>query len=121
MNNYHFHAIDDIQIIRVGDLLSEFVVKEILSATQVKIDKGFSNFAVDLSEMQVMNSVGLNFLILLKKRASGVGGQVAIIKAPPKVLHLLVVTKLKPLFFLSDSIAEAIDCLLNAEPLEVVS
>jgi len=120
MDNYSFRSEDTIQIIKVGDLLSEFVVKEILAAAQVKIDEGFSNFAVDLSGMQVMNSVGLNFLILLKKRTSAVGGQVAIAEAPVKVIHLLTVTKLRPLFYLTASLDEAFDCLLNGEPLEAV-
>lgn len=120
MNNYSFRTKDTIQIIQVGDLLSEFVVKEILAATQVKIEEGFSNFAVDLSEMQVMNSVGLNFLILLKKGTSAVGGQVAVVKAPIKVVHLLTVTKLRSLFYLCPSLEEAFDCLLNGEPLAAV-
>lgn len=120
MNNYSFRTEGTTQIIQVGDLLSEFVVKEILAAAQVKIDEGFSNFAVDLSEMQVMNSVGLNFLIWLKKGTSAVGGQVAIVQAPSKVIHLLTVTKLKPLFYLNLSLDEAFDSLLNGEPLAVV-
>ncbi len=120
MDNYSFRTEDTIQVIKVGDLLSEFVVREILAAAQMKIAEGFSNFAVDLSEMQVMNSVGLNFLILLKKGTSAVGGEVAIVKAPTKVMHLLQVTKLSPLFYRTQSLDEAYDCLLNGEPLEAV-
>ena len=120
MNNYSFRTEGTIQIIQVGDLVSEFVVKEILAAAQVKIEEGFSNFAVDLSEMQVMNSVGLNFLIWLKKGTSAVGGEVAIVQAPVKVIHLLTVTKLRPLFYLSTTLEEGFDRLLNGEPLEAV-
>ncbi|NRB53791.1 MAG: hypothetical protein HRU41_39435 [Saprospiraceae bacterium] len=107
MNNYSFRTEGTIQVIKVGDLLNEFVVKEILAAAQVKIEEGFSNFAV-------------NFLILLKKGTSAVGGEVAIVKAPIKVIHLLQVTKLRPLFYLTKSLDEGFDCLLNGEPLEAV-
>ncbi|MEZ5042914.1 MAG: STAS domain-containing protein [Saprospiraceae bacterium] len=121
MDNYTFQIINDIQIIQVGNLINEFLIKEILSEAQAKIDKGFSNFAVDLSEMKIMNSVGLNFLIMLKKRTHLVGGRVAIANAPEKVLHLLTVTKLKPMFYLTNSVKEALNVLAEGKPLDMVN
>ena len=117
MDNYSFRTEGTIKVIKVGDLLSEFVVKEILAAAQMKIDEGFSNFAVDLSEMQVMNSVGLNFLILLKKGTSAVGGEVAIVKAPIKVMHLLqVALSRSPILLLCLSyVLFTQSCILSAQ------
>ena len=116
MNN-QFSILDHnkIQVLKVQNLLSEFENKKMLAATQPFLDKGNAKFVVDLSRVDYMNSVGLNFLIKLKKRTKKVGGGMAVVNASDKVLHLLKITKLTQLFKLTDSIEEAIQSLATNE------
>ena len=101
----------DVQILRVNDLLNEIAVREIIQAAEHRIAGGFPNFVVDLSDMRFMNSIGINFLIKLKRRSKESGGKIAVVHAPEKVKQLLDITKLRPLFFLTDSLDEAIQYL----------
>ena len=105
--NYNITKQDSIQVLEVKNLLNEMTNKEILQAVQSKIDEGFSNFVVDLGQIPYMNSVGLNFLITLQARCTDQGGRLVVANASKKVVQLLEVTKLLPLFHLTDSMADA--------------
>lgn len=100
---------ENIQILRVRDLLSEIDNREIMRAVASKIDKGFPNFIVDLSEIAYMNSVGINFLIKMRRKAKEAGGKLAVVHASGKIKQLLEVTKLRPMFFLTDSMQDAME------------
>ena len=98
---------EDVQIIKVDDLLNEYENKRILKVVHQKMEEGFPNFIVDLSRIDYMNSVGLNFLISIKNRSEQLGGNVAIAHASEKIMHLMEMTKLKPLFLLEQNIDNA--------------
>ena len=104
---------DQILVLVVKELLSEFSNKEIMEATKMNIDKGFSNFVLDLSHIEYMNSVGLNFMIGLKKLADDLGGKLVISNASLKVLQLLEMTKLTDIFILVDDRAAAFKSFEN--------
>lgn len=108
---YSLSSQNEIQILKVSNLFNEFVIRDILKAAQAKIEKGFSKFVVDLSAVEYMNSVGLNLLINLKTKSKDLGGQVAVANASDKIIRLLEVTKLKPMFRLTASVDEAIQSL----------
>ena len=111
--NYSITTKDSVQVLKVHNLLNEYINKEILRAVQSKIDDGFSTFVVDLKDIQFMNSVGLNFLIMLRARTIDNGGHVAVVKAKKKVMQLLEMTKLLPMFQLSGSVEEAVESISN--------
>ena len=92
---------EDIQIIKVDNLLNEYENKRILKVVHHKMEEGFPHF------IDYMNSVGLNFLISIKNRAEQLGGNMAIAHASEKIMHLMEMTKLKPLFFLEQTIDNA--------------
>lgn len=73
-----------------------------------KIDGGFPNFVVDLTRIQFMNSVGLNFLIALKKQSKAAGSQLALANVSAKIIQLLEITKLRPMFYVTNSVEEAL-------------
>jgi len=104
---------DSIQLLHVRDLLSEIDNREIMRAVEAKIDKGFPNFIVDLSAISYMNSVGINFLIKMRRRARESGGKLAVVHASGKIKQLLDITKLRPMFFLTDSMQEAMEFISN--------
>ncbi|MCB9040276.1 MAG: STAS domain-containing protein [Lewinellaceae bacterium] len=111
--NYNITKQDNVQVLEVRNLLNEFANKEILQAVQLKMDEGFSDFVVDLKQVAFMNSVGLNFLIMLKARSNDKGGQVAVANVSTKVMELLEMTKLRPIFQVSNSVEEAVAALIN--------
>lgn len=111
--NYNITKQDNVQVLEVRNLLNEFANKEILRAVQSKMDEGFSNFVVDLRQIHFMNSVGLNFLIMLKARSNDKGGQIAVANASAKVMELLEMTKLLPVFQVNNTVEEAVASLLN--------
>lgn len=107
-SNFYFSNQDGALILRVNDLLSEVSNADIMKAVEERIAEGFTNFVVDLSSIDYMNSVGINFLIKMKHRAKATGGLLAVVHASAKVKQLLDVTKLRPMFVLTDSLDEAL-------------
>lgn len=98
----------DIQILEVKDLLNEFANKEILQAAKDKVKEGYANFLVDLGGIEYMNSVGINFLIQLKKLAAEAEGKMVVAAASSKVLQLLAITKLTPLLNFADTVEQGL-------------
>ena len=95
-------------VLKVNDLGQEFRNKEILQSLNAKIEHEFPNFVVDLSGMQVMNSIGLNFLINLKKQSDAFGSGIAIVGASVQVQRLLDITKLQHYFKLTNTVEDAL-------------
>ncbi len=105
---YEISKHQDVQVLHVKDLLNEFANKELLQAARAKIAEGYANFVVDLGYIDYMNSVGINFLIQLKKMASGAGGKMIVAGASNKVLQLLSITKLTPLLNFADNVEQGL-------------
>ncbi len=98
----------DIHILEVKDLLNEFANKEILQAAKDKVKEGYAKFLVDLGGIEYMNSVGINFLIQLKKLAAEANGKMIVAAASKKVLQLLAITKLTPLLNFADTVEQGL-------------
>ena len=111
---YELSQSGSIKVLRVHNLLSEFANREILGAAQGCIDEGFNRFVVDLEGMPYANSVGLNFLISLQSRCQDQNGSIVIVNVSKKIIQLLEITKLQPLFHLTDSVDEALRLLDEA-------
>ena len=97
-----------IQVVEVKDLLDETFNRQILNQVQQKIQSGFNKFIVDLSCLDFMNSVGLNFLISVLTKSKESGGDLAVVNPNDQVIKLLEITKLRKLFQLSPSVEEAL-------------
>lgn len=98
---------NQIQVLQVQSLLSEYDNKSIMEEVENHISKGWNKFVIDLSLMDIMNSVGLNFLIFMMKKSQNSGGNLALANASENIVKLLEVTKLKSFFQLSPSVDEA--------------
>jgi len=96
-----------IQILQVESLLNEYDNKSIMQDVEERISSGWNKFVLDLSSMDFMNSVGLNFLIFMLKKARNSGGRFAVANASEQIVNLLEVTKLKPMFDLETSVDNA--------------
>ncbi|MEL6972633.1 MAG: STAS domain-containing protein [Bacteroidota bacterium] len=109
---YAISQVGNIKVLRVNSLLSEFTNREILQLAQDCIDQGFTKFVVNLGGMPYTNSVGLNFLISLQARCQDQAGAVVVSQISDKIIQLLEVTKLRPLFTITQSEEEAL-ALIN--------
>lgn len=109
--NYSISQQDAVQIVSVQDLLSEFDNKQILSDIELRLDQGLDKLVVDLSRLDFMNSVGLNFLIALMSRSRKTGISLAVANPSKQVLQLLEMTKLKSFFTLKASVEDALKAL----------
>ena len=87
-----------VQVLQVQTLLNEYDNKSIMQDVENKISNGWKNFVLDLSKMDIMNSVGLNFLIFMMKKSNSTGGRFAVANASDSIVKLLEVTKLKSFF-----------------------
>lgn len=111
---YELSQSGNIKMLRVHNLLSEFTNREILGLVQDCIDEGFNKFVVDLEGMPYTNSVGLNFLISLQSRCQDKDGSIVVVNVSRKIIQLLEITKLRPLFHLTNSVDEAFRLLNEA-------
>jgi len=104
---YAIHEHEAIQVVQVNNLLNELENKVILKDVKQRMADGFNEFIVDLSELNFMNSVGLNFLITMMTSSKEKGGNLAVANANEQVIGLLEITKLKKMFTLTQSVEEA--------------
>lgn len=113
LNENHYTIADQnqVQILTVADLLNEFNNQELLNVVEAKIAAGFSKFVIDLTPMEFMNSVGLNFLIAVRSRSQESGGDVAVANPSSKIQQLFKMTKLHNVFKISNNVDEAIGAL----------
>ena len=102
---------DKIQVLQVESLLNEYDNKSIMQEVENRISKGWNKFVIDLSKMDFMNSVGLNFLIFMLKKSKNSGGNFAVANASESIVRLLEVTKLTSFFRLEASVDEAMKSL----------
>lgn len=101
-----------VQVVKVFDLRNEFENRPLLDEVKTKIDEGFINFVVDLSDLGFMNSTGLSFLLAILTKSRTAGGETCIVGISEQIDQLLVITKLKALFSIYNSEQEAIDVLV---------
>lgn len=104
---YAIHEHEAIQVVQVHNLLNELENKAIIQEVEQLVQKGKNAFIVDLSELNFMNSIGLNFLIKMMSTSKETNGFLAIANPNEQVLNLLEITKLKSLFNLTPSVEEA--------------
>lgn len=98
-----------IQVVKVEQLLNELDNNLILKEVQNRIEKGFNKFVIDLSSLNFMNSVGLNFMISVMNRSKNSGGDLTLANANAQVVNLLEITKLTPMFKLAPSVEKAVN------------
>lgn len=110
---YAIHHHEDTQVIQVHNLLNELENLTILQEVKKRFQNNGSAFIIDLSELEFMNSVGLNFLIALLTNAKKNNTYMAIANANEQVVKLLKTTKLLPVFNMTTSVEEALQEIEN--------
>ncbi len=105
---YSISTHSDVQVLSISNLLNETDNRAILSDVQSRIEQGFKKMVIDLSQLNFMNSVGLNFLILMLSKSKDSGGELAVVNPSEQVIKLLEITKLRSQFRLLPSLETAL-------------
>ena len=113
---YAIHEHEATQVVQVYDLINELENKVILKEVRQRMSSGFSEFIVDLSELDFMNSVGLNFLISVMTSSKESGALLAVANANTQIVNLLEITKLRKMFTLTQSVEEAFQLFAQENP-----
>lgn len=99
---------NSVQILSINSLRDEWQNRQILKAVQPTIDRGASAFVVDLSKLNLVNSVGLNFLLSLFSKTKQQGGEIILTNVSRKIKQVLEMTKLSNVFRVSPSVETAV-------------
>lgn len=90
-----------------GKLVDKVEAIEIRVEIDEELEEGASRFIIDLSDLEYMNSTGLNILINLMNKARNEGGEAIVVGAKPRISALFAVTKLNSVFMMKSDIEEA--------------
>ncbi|MEO0641195.1 MAG: STAS domain-containing protein [Bacteroidota bacterium] len=92
-----------------GKLMGETDGMPIIDSFVQNQEEGIDMFIMDLSELKLMNSVGIGVLIRLLTKARKKGGELVLSAPSEYIRNLLVMTKLNTIFTIFGDKAEALD------------
>ncbi len=87
-----------------GNLIGESDGMELTNLFNEEMEDGVSNFVVDLTELQHINSSGLGVLITLLTKARKKDGELVLVKPSDYIRNLLIITKLDKIFQIFDTV-----------------
>lgn len=91
-----------------GRLMDQQQADRLMGALDDELAEGHSSVILDMSELQYMNSTGLNILINVLTRTRNAGGDTLIAGVSNSVRQLFVVTKLDSVFVITSGVDEAV-------------
>ncbi|WMX15695.1 MULTISPECIES: STAS domain-containing protein [unclassified Aureispira] len=110
---YTFLEKNGVQILQVDNLLNPLDNQEIIRAIEEKIEASYTEFIVDLEQMDFMNSTGLTFLISILTRSRSAGGDVAIANLSDNIKKILLVTRLNSAFSVFENVDDALTLFIK--------
>jgi anti-sigma B factor antagonist len=90
-----------------GAPLSQADFKDLQSAIEKNISNQVPNIVLDLGEISLLNSEGLNALIKIMTRCRNNGGDLWIVNISKKINQVLLLTKLNTVLNIAPSVKEA--------------
>lgn len=90
-----------------GRLVDKSEAVEISVEIDELLNEGVHHFIIDLSDLEYMNSTGLNILINLMNKTRNEGGEAIITGSTPRIESLFAVTKLDSVFKMKKTKEEA--------------
>jgi anti-sigma B factor antagonist len=90
-----------------GRLMDQTAHEEIKHYVDSMVASGKNALLIDLTNLEYMNSMGLNLLIQLQTKIRVAGGKMLLACPNKKVRELIDLTKLNSLFIISEALPEA--------------
>lgn len=94
-----------------GNLIGDTIEEELLEFLSSVINQNIGLCAIDISELEFLNSSGIGLLITILTKFRNSGGEVFLINPSPQVKKLLIITKLYAIFNIVDNKLDAIEQL----------
>lgn len=91
-----------------GRLMDQQQADRLMASLDAEIGAGNHRVVLDMSQLQYMNSTGLNILINVLTRTRNAGGDAILAGPTPGVRQLFTVTKLDSVFIITDDVAQAV-------------
>ena len=91
-----------------GRLMDQQQADRLMSTLDTELADGHKTVVLDMSELQYMNSTGLNILINVLTRTRNAGGDTLIAGVSTSVRQLFLVTKLDSVFVITATVADAV-------------
>lgn len=91
-----------------GRLMDQQQADRLMAALDEQLTKGHKYVVLDMSELQYMNSTGLNILINVLTGTRKAGGDTFIAGVSSSVRQLFIVTKLDTVFNMTDDVPSAV-------------
>ena len=107
MDKYEVFIQDNCCILRLFRLFAELDHRDILEEVISLIEEGTTNFVLDLSELSLIDSVGLSLIIAILTRSRNAGGDTVLVEPSEKIKQMLIITRLKGLFTVFPTIEAA--------------
>lgn len=107
--NYSITEKEDLVFLEMkGRLVDKAEAIDIGAEVEEQMSSGHNRFVIDLSELEYMNSTGLNIMLNLMNNARNQGGEAVVACSTARIKSLFSVTKLDTVFTLKDSREEAV-------------
>ena len=102
-------AVGDVTVLT---LKGRFVLEELDGSLRGTLDRliqqGRVKFVLDLGDVTYIDSAGVGFLVSKYVTTQRRGGGIKLARVPPRVAHVLAITRLTPVLEAFDSDAEAV-------------
>lgn len=92
-----------------SSLISEDIVTELNDAVMDFIEQGNKKLIIDLSRVNLINSIGLGSLISAYTTFSKNGGEIILTGVGKSIKNIFIITKLTEVFDICDKISDAIE------------
>ena len=91
-----------------GNLIDKNQATPLLEHIQRLIEKGTISFVISMEHFRYLNSNGLNVLVNILTKSRKNGGDTTICSISDKIKELLIITKLKTVFTITDNLTAAV-------------
>ena len=94
-----------------GSLIGESDGMALTDIFNEQMEEGITDFVIDLTGLQHVNSSGLGVLITLLIKARKKGGELYLVNPSDYIRNLMLITKLNSIFSIFSTIDEAVQAL----------
>ena len=92
-----------------GSALTDYDFVELIDKVEASIENEQPNLILNLKEISILNSLGINTLIKVFTKCRNNGGDLYIVNISDKINQVLLLTKLNTVLNIADSVEEAIN------------
>lgn len=109
---YHFEQDKELLFVYLeGKLLGNQYEVQLLDQIEEYQEEGVKYAAIDVSKLELINSIGIGILMRILVKFRNKGGEVCLVKPSEQIHKLLIITKLMAIFSIVETKEEAIQCL----------